>query len=95
MHATCYHGCLPVSLQTAPTHPLRRLQFEDPPLHDPCAVAYVIAPELFKVRRLQQRGSPECAAFNVSAAGTCSGPAAAAARLLTRCALPALLPPPP
>ena len=24
-------------------------QFEDPPLHDPCAVAYVIAPHLFKV----------------------------------------------
>lgn len=24
--------------------------FRDPPLHDPCAVAYVIAPELFKVR---------------------------------------------
>ncbi len=24
--------------------------FEDPPLHDPCAVAYVIAPHLFKVR---------------------------------------------
>ena len=24
-------------------------RFEDPPLHDPCAVAYVIAPHLFKV----------------------------------------------
>jgi inosine-uridine nucleoside N-ribohydrolase len=24
-------------------------QFDDPPLHDPCAVAYVIAPELFEV----------------------------------------------
>lgn len=23
--------------------------FQDPPLHDPCAVAYVIAPQLFKV----------------------------------------------
>lgn len=23
--------------------------FDNPPLHDPCAVAYVIAPELFKV----------------------------------------------
>jgi len=23
--------------------------FEDPPLHDPCAVAYVIEPSLFKV----------------------------------------------
>ena len=23
--------------------------FDDPPLHDPCAVAYVIAPQLFKV----------------------------------------------
>ena len=24
-------------------------KFDNPPLHDPCAVAYVIAPELFKV----------------------------------------------
>ena len=25
-------------------------KFDDPPLHDPCAVAYAIAPELFKAR---------------------------------------------
>lgn len=28
-------------------------QFEHPPLHDPCAVAYVLAPEAFNVRRLR------------------------------------------
>lgn len=27
-------------------------KFDHPPLHDPCAVAYVIAPELFKVNQL-------------------------------------------
>lgn len=27
----------------------RVFSFSDPPLHDPCAVAYVIAPQLFKV----------------------------------------------
>ncbi|GBG92851.1 hypothetical protein CBR_g57530 [Chara braunii] len=27
--------------------------FEDPPLHDPCAVAYVVAPELFQTERLR------------------------------------------
>ena len=26
-------------------------KFDHPPLHDPCAVAYVIAPELFKVNQ--------------------------------------------
>lgn len=25
-------------------------RFNDPPLHDPCAVAYVIAPHIFEVR---------------------------------------------
>ncbi|KAI7845743.1 hypothetical protein COHA_000659 [Chlorella ohadii] len=28
-------------------------KFEDPPLHDPCAVAYVIAPQLFKTELLR------------------------------------------
>jgi inosine-uridine nucleoside N-ribohydrolase len=28
-------------------------RFENPPLHDPCAVAYVIAPELFTVEHLR------------------------------------------
>lgn len=43
------HAC-PRS-QTTPLHMLplsSARQFEDPPLHDPCAVAYVIAPHLFK-----------------------------------------------
>ncbi|KXZ50426.1 hypothetical protein GPECTOR_16g600 [Gonium pectorale] len=31
----------------------RVFNFEDPPLHDPVAVAYVIAPQLFSVRRLR------------------------------------------
>jgi inosine-uridine nucleoside N-ribohydrolase len=31
----------------------RVFKFEDPPLHDPCAVAYVIAPELFTVEKLR------------------------------------------
>ena len=30
--------------------------FRDPPLHDPCAVAFVIAPEIFKVRAHPGRG---------------------------------------
>lgn len=29
---------------------LRQERLDDPPLHDPCAVAYVIAPELFETR---------------------------------------------
>eukprot|EP00193_Tetraselmis_chui_P000890 CAMPEP_0177759946 /NCGR_PEP_ID=MMETSP0491_2-20121128/5002_1 /TAXON_ID=63592 /ORGANISM="Tetraselmis chuii, Strain PLY429" /LENGTH=191 /DNA_ID=CAMNT_0019275807 /DNA_START=62 /DNA_END=637 /DNA_ORIENTATION=- len=28
-------------------------QFEDPPLHDPCAVAYCIRPDLFTVKRMR------------------------------------------
>lgn len=28
-------------------------KFDDPPLHDPCAVAYVIAPQLFRVEHLR------------------------------------------
>lgn len=32
---------------------LEVFKFKDPPLHDPCAVAYVIAPHLFKVERLR------------------------------------------
>lgn len=31
----------------------RVFKFEHPPLHDPCAVAYVIAPEIFTTRRLR------------------------------------------
>ncbi|KAL4513671.1 hypothetical protein Ndes2526B_g05026 [Nannochloris sp. 'desiccata'] len=31
----------------------RVFKFEHPPLHDPCAVAYVIAPELFTVEKLR------------------------------------------
>lgn len=31
----------------------RVFRFEHPPLHDPCAVAYVIAPELFKVEHVR------------------------------------------
>jgi inosine-uridine nucleoside N-ribohydrolase len=31
----------------------RVFRFEHPPLHDPCAVAYVIAPELFEVEKLR------------------------------------------
>ena len=31
----------------------RVFKFEHPPLHDPCAVAYVIAPELFKTERVR------------------------------------------
>jgi inosine-uridine nucleoside N-ribohydrolase len=30
--------------------------FEHPPLHDPCAVAYVIAPQLFQVRACRWGG---------------------------------------
>jgi len=37
-----------VKRRAASSPPISLLQFEDPPLHDPCAVAYVIAPQLFK-----------------------------------------------
>eukprot|EP00798_Chlamydomonas_sp_ICE-L_P012279 gene12279-15426_t len=30
----------------------RVFDFDHPPLHDPCAVAYIIAPELFKVKHM-------------------------------------------
>ena len=43
--------------------------FEAPPLHDPCAVAYVIAPELFEARHLRvdvELSSPLCAGQTVS-----------------------------
>lgn len=45
-----WHARLATPLRnTPPTCPKCSLsQFEDPPLHDPCAVAYVIAPQLFK-----------------------------------------------
>ena len=36
----------------------RVFSFDDPPLHDPVAVAYVAAPELFKVGVLLPEGSP-------------------------------------
>ncbi len=42
--------------------------FEDPPLHDPCAVAYVIAPSLFEAERIRvdiETGSALCAGQTV------------------------------
>ena len=67
-------------------------RFDDPPLHDPCAVAYVIAPELFQVRpllplrRLQRRGLTPglgcavCACLPLQLACQCSVHRATAAR---------------
>lgn len=42
--------------------------FEDPPLHDPCAVAYAVAPEMFETRDLRvdvECGSELCAGQTV------------------------------
>lgn len=44
-------------------------KMKDPPLHDPCAVAYVIAPELFKTELLRvdiETGSTLCSGQTVA-----------------------------
>lgn len=55
-------------------------KFEHPPLHDPCAVAFVIAPELFQVRVRVQAGRPTGHQGNVLCALLCSAAGAACER---------------
>jgi len=75
MHARALMPTCPLTSLPSPSSAV--FKFNDPPLHDPCAVAYVIAPELFKV----MSGQAACWLLSLLAGRSFL-------RLVKRCTLP-------